>query len=234
MTIVQPFTSRNPRFEERELEAIRAEVALEQTFGPAWEMMRGLGVVRDGHFWTHDRSRHTPYYFDTRPLFLTGRILTIVQDLPKKIDPAVRQKVTVVAGPQFGGDVIAQLMRSLLESEGEHRTIHCVPIEKISVRIGREIHRPTLYIRDYFQPFLRDASVLLVDNVRFTDSTMKSCELLVKDYGGKVVASASLIDAATVHHPRPHFSIWEQSQEVVYAAGSTCPQCRRGVAMTEF
>ncbi|MBX4187475.1 MAG: hypothetical protein KW802_04490 [Candidatus Doudnabacteria bacterium] len=218
---------------EAKLKQLRSEVADERTFGPAWNMMRELGVIRDGHFWTNDQ-RHTPYYYDTTPLFLTGRILNLARDLPVAISMEVRQQTTVVMGPQFGGDTIGLLLSKLLEAEGELHSVQFIPIEKTFKLVGRELGCTVLDIRPAYHSYLAGAQVLLTDTVRSTDKTMMACAQLAERYGGKVLASVSLVDAATKPHPRLHFSIWKHREDLFYQPGPGCPQCSKGLPMTKF
>ncbi|OGE81618.1 MAG: hypothetical protein A3E98_04260 [Candidatus Doudnabacteria bacterium RIFCSPHIGHO2_12_FULL_48_11] len=216
------------------LEQIRIEAERHQKFGPAWALMRELRVILDGHFWTHDMG-HTGYYYTTLPLFLTGSIWTIVQELAAAIDASVKREITVVAGAQFGGNIIAQGLVNLISAAGPARTIHCIHIEKEFGLVGKDLGKTNYAIRDYFRDFLSGTRVLLVDDVRRSGRNMKLFEALLKDANASVVATASIIDASFVEHPGRHFSVWKAPEGDRYTPGpQTCPMCASGTPITKF
>jgi len=200
----------------------------------AMQALEDNEVVMQGHFRTHLLNYHTSTYFRTRPLFKNGGIWSAVQDLVALIPMSILEQVTVVAGPQNRGDIIAHLIARVIESHRSSRVpVMCVPIENRFHLIGKgDIGRTERFVPEYYHNDLVGAQVLFVDDAIITGSTKGACKTLLEDHGATVVAFACLVDSSYGKSAN-QFAIWSIGQEGMFQL-PRCPLCEANVPITEF
>lgn len=192
-----------------------------------------LGVIKEGHFERHD-GKHTRWYFHSHPLFWTGALWRIVQDLVAIVPDEILKGVDAIAGPQFAGNLLGQGMVNIVEARGarDRKPVNCVPIERGYEKMGKDIGREIYQIRRYYREQLPDLKVLLVDDVVASGVTRVKCIRLLEGAGAEVVGGVCIADLSLVPGVSQH-SLWKPPTADIYDR-AYCPHCRAGVLMTRF
>ncbi len=222
--------------------AIHDEAVLRQRFGSAWQELTELGVIKEGHFRRHD-YRHTKWYYDTVPLFLTGRIWTIMQDLAAVINPEVVEQIEFIAGPGYRGNILAFGLANVLSARSPaSRPIQSVPIERQFQIVGPDLGKSEHWVRKRYLELLAGRGVLLADDVLATGKTRTGCFHLLTQAGAKVLGSVSIIDASQMDSSCRKLTGYHAALKVIPAKdvyeATQCPMCRSSDekirAITEF
>ena len=191
--------------------------------------LRRFQVVMDGHF-DYGNGYHGRLYLNPHQLFrYPSTIWRVAQDLIDVLPPGVAEKTTVVAGPATGGALLAHTIAGLLDGR---RPLSREPYSFAPLQHAAD-GSPAL--SPFYFEVMRDAQVLLVDDVRNTGQTFKQCADLIAAAGGTLIATAQIVDrgeavwtlgvrnVALVDYPSPENH-----------AADACPLCRDGVPVTTF
>ena len=192
--------------------------------------LRRFEVVMEGHF-DYGNGYHGRLYLNPHQLFrYPSTIWRVAQDLIDLLPAGVADAVSVVAGPVTGGALLAHTMAGLLDGR---RPLTRLPYSFALLHHGgaggAEVLPP------FYARVVREAKVLLVDDVRNTGQTFKHCADLIAAAGGIVVATAQIVDRgeSVVSVPVPNVALVEYPAPDNYAAGD-CPMCRDRIPITSF
>ena len=191
--------------------------------------LRRFQVVMDGHF-DYGNGYHGRLYLNPHQLFrYPSTIWRVAQDLIDVLPPGVADKTTVVAGPATGGALLAHTIAGLLDGR---RPLSREPYSFAPLQHAAD-GSPAL--SPFYFEVMRDAQVLLVDDVRNTGQTFKQCADLIAAAGGTLIATAQIVDRgeAVVTLGVPNVALVEYPSPENHAADA-CPLCRAGVPVTTF
>ena len=191
--------------------------------------LRRFQVVMDGHF-DYGNGYHGRLYLNPHQLFrYPSTIWRVAQDLIDVLPPGVAEKTTVVAGPATGGALLAHTIAGLLDGR---RPLSREPYSFAPLQHAAD-GSPAL--SPFYFEVMRDAQVLLVDDVRNTGQTFKQCADLIAAAGGTLIATAQIVDRgeAVVTLGVPNVALVEYPSPENHAADA-CPLCRAGVPVTTF
>lgn len=191
--------------------------------------LRRFQVVMDGHF-DYGNGYHGRLYLNPHQLFrYPSTIWRVAQDLIDVLPPGVAEKTTVVAGPATGGALLAHTIAGLLDGR---RPLSREPYSFAPLQHAAD-GSPAL--SPFYFEVMRDAQVLLVDDVRNTGQTFKQCADLIAAAGGTLIATAQIVDRgeAVVTLGVPNVALVEYPSPENHAADA-CPLCRDGVPVTTF
>jgi orotate phosphoribosyltransferase len=191
--------------------------------------LRRFQVVMDGHF-DYGNGYHGRLYLNPHQLFrYPSTIWRVAQDLIDVLPPGVAEKTTVVAGPATGGALLAHTIAGLLEGR---RPLSREPYSFAPLQHAAD-GSPAL--SPFYFEVMRDAQVLLVDDVRNTGQTFKQCADLIAAAGGTLIATAQIVDRgeAVVTLGVPNVALVDYPSPENHAADA-CPLCRDGVPVTTF
>lgn len=191
--------------------------------------LRRFQVVMDGHF-DYGNGYHGRLYLNPHQLFrYPSTIWRVAQDLIDVLPPGIADKTTVVAGPATGGALLAHTIAGLLDGR---RPLSREPYSFAPLQHAAD-GSPAL--SPFYFEVMRDARVLLVDDVRNTGQTFKQCAGLIAAAGGTLIATAQIVDRgeAVVTLEVPNVALVEYPSPENHAADA-CPLCRDGVPVTTF
>ena len=191
--------------------------------------LRRFQVVMDGHF-DYGNGYHGRLYLNPHQLFrYPSTIWRVAQDLIDVLPPGIADKTTVVAGPATGGALLAHTIAGLLDGR---RPLSREPYSFAPLQHAAD-GSPAL--SPFYFEVMRDAQVLLVDDVRNTGQTFKQCADLIAAAGGTLIATAQIVDRgeAVVTLAVPNVALVEYPSPENPAADA-CPLCRDGVPVTTF
>jgi len=191
--------------------------------------LRRFQVVMDGHF-DYGNGYHGRLYLNPHQLFrYPSTIWRVAQDLIDVLPPGVAEKTTVVAGPATGGALLAHTIAGLLDGR---RPLSREPYSFAPLQHAAD-GSPAL--SPFYFEVMRDAQVLLVDDVRNTGQTFKQCADLIAAAGGTLIATAQIVDRgeAVVTLGVPNVALVDYPSPENHAADA-CPLCRDGVPVTTF
>lgn len=191
--------------------------------------LRRFQVVMDGHF-DYGNGYHGRLYLNPHQLFrYPSTIWRVAQDLIDVLPPGVAEKTTVVAGPATGGALLAHTIAGLLDGR---RPLSREPYSFAPLQHAAD-GSPAL--SPFYFEVMRDAQVLLVDDVRNTGQTFKQCADLIAAAGGTLIATAQIVDRgeAVVTLAVPNVALVEYPSPENHAADA-CPLCRDGIPVTTF
>lgn len=191
--------------------------------------LRRFQVVMDGHF-DYGNGYHGRLYLNPHQLFrYPSTIWRVAQDLIDVLPPGIADKTTVVAGPATGGALLAHTIAGLLDGR---RPLSREPYSFAPLQHAAD-GSPAL--SPFYFEVMRDAQVLLVDDVRNTGQTFKQCADLIAAAGGTLIATAQIVDRgeAVVTLAVPNVALVEYPSPENHAADA-CPLCRDGVPVTTF
>ncbi len=191
--------------------------------------LRRFQVVMDGHF-DYGNGYHGRLYLNPHQLFrYPSTIWRVAQDLIDVLPPGIADKTTVVAGPATGGALLAHTIAGLLDGR---RPLSREPYSFAPLQHAAD-GSPAL--SPFYFEVMRDAQVLLVDDVRNTGQTFKQCADLIAAAGGTLIATAQIVDRgeAVVTLGVPNVALVEYPSPENHAADA-CPLCRDGVPVTTF
>lgn len=192
--------------------------------------LRRFEVVMEGHF-DYGNGYHGRLYLNPHQLFrYPSTIWRVAQDLIDVLPAGVADSVTVVAGPVTGGALLAHTMAGLLDGR---RPLTRVPYSFAALHHGGADGNEVL--SPFYARVVKEAKVLLVDDVRNTGQTFKHCADLIAAAGGTVIATAQIVDRgeAMVTLPVPNVALVEYPAPENYPA-ETCPMCAQGLPITAF
>src|SRR4051812_17180419 len=181
---------------------IRQQSQKEQRMREAIDWLKRTGSVHEyGHFkFGSDRDeQHGRVRVELRRLFCHPFVNKwLIPALGDAIPSEVKDKVEMVAGPPTLGTLIA---RDMADHFNSMRTDHQSSVEALflhrdpeQVYAIAECDRERLHLRDAANAIVRPRSILLVDDVRHRGHTFQACIQAIRELGGKVIATAELID----------------------------------------
>ena len=200
----------------------------DQVRSRAFDDLRRFEVVMEGHF-DYGNGYHGRLYLNPHQLFQhPSTIWRVAQDLIDVMPSQFLEKTEIVAGPATGGALLAHTMAGLLDG----RRAMTQPAF-LFAPFGDDEGSPVL--SPFYAKRMKNKRVLIVDDVRNTGTTLKSCADLVKAAGGIVIGTMQIIDRceACVSLDVPNVSLVEYKAPPNYAAGS-CPMCAANVPVTSF
>jgi len=187
-------------------------------------------LMLNGHF-DFGNGYHGTLYLNPHQLFrYPSTIWRFAQDLLDIIPASVLDQVEVVAGPATGGALLAHTIAGLLDSR---RHLSRPPTLFAPFGVGTAACSHTL--SHFYQQQIAGKQVLLVDDVRNTGQTLARCSALVKEAGGKVLATAVIYDRmeAVIDSGVPNFALAEYKAPANFPEAE-CPLCADGQSITTF
>jgi orotate phosphoribosyltransferase len=183
----------------------------------------------DGHF-DYGNGYHGRLYLNPHHLFRhPSTIWRFAQDLLDLLPVEIVQATEVVAGPATGGALLAHTIAGLLDSRRglTHPPCRFAPFHNDATA--------GFTLRPFYRAELKGARVLLADDVRNTGETLARCAALVKEAGGRVVATVEICDRceAIADLGVPNIALAEYPAPENYKAGN-CPMCKLGTPITRF
>ena len=194
------------------------------------DLQQNQVLMLNGHF-DFGNGFHGAVYLNPHQLFrYPSTIWRFAQDLIDVLPGAVLDEADVVAGPATGGALLAHTIAGLLDSR---RAISGPPTLFAPFAVNTAECSHTLSA--FYQQQVRGRRVLLVDDVRNTGQTLARCAALVKEAGGRVIATAEIYDRleAMIDTGVPNFALAEYKAPPNYAEAE-CPLCRAGQPITTF
>ena len=194
----------------------------------AMEDLRRHEVVMDGHF-DYGNGFHGKLYLNPHQLFHhPSTIWRVAQDLIDVMPGDFLETAEIVAGPATGGALLAHTIAGLLDGR---RSMTHPPY--LFAPFGDAEGRPTL--SPFYASRMKGKRVLIVDDVRNTGTTLKTCADLVRAAGGAVIGTMALIDRceACVSLEVPNVSLVEYKAPPNFPAGA-CPMCAAHEPITSF
>jgi orotate phosphoribosyltransferase len=134
-------------------------------------------AILKGHFILTSGLRSDTYVQCARVLMNPARAGRLCEDLARRVKETIKEKIDLVVAPAMGGVVVGYEMGRQLNVD----SIFCERVEGKFV-LRRGFHIP------------QGAKILLVEDVVTTAKSSLETVDCIKDYGGEVVAEASLID----------------------------------------
>jgi orotate phosphoribosyltransferase len=134
-------------------------------------------AVLKGHFILTSGLRSDTYVQCARVLMNPARAGRLCEELARRVKETIKEKIDLVVAPAMGGVVVGYEMGRQLNVD----SIFCERVEGKFV-LRRGFHIP------------QGAKILLVEDVVTTAKSSLETVDCIKDYGGEVVAEASLID----------------------------------------
>ena len=195
----------------------------------ALKTLEDLGVLmREGHF-DYGNGFHGRVYLNPHQLLRhPSTIWRLAQDLIATLPPELVADTDVVAGPVTGGALLAHTIAGLLDGRRAltHPQCSFAPFSHADDRF---------VLRGFYAREMAGKRVLLVDDVRNTGKTFERCAELVRDAGGRVIATAEICDRleAITDAGAPNFALAEYAAPENFAAAS-CPLCQAGVPVASF
>jgi orotate phosphoribosyltransferase len=186
-------------------------------------------LMLNGHF-DFGNGYHGTIYLNPHQLFrYPTTIWRFAQDLIDLLPASVLDGTAVVAGPATGGALLAHTIAGLLDSR---RAITREPTLFAPFTVGQDGAHT---LSRFYQRQVRGRDVLLVDDVRNTGQTLARCAALVRQAGGRVLATAEIYDRmeALVDADAQNFALADYKAPENYPAGA-CPLCRDAVPVTTF
>ena len=154
----------------------------------ALKTLEDLGVLmRDGHF-DYGNGFHGRVYLNPHQLFRhPSTIWRLAQDLLDVLPPELLADTDVVAGPVTGGALLAHTIAGLLDGRRAltHPQCSFAPFTHADDRF---------ILRSFYADAMAGKRVLLADDVRNTGKTFQMCADLVRQAGGRVIATVEICD----------------------------------------
>jgi orotate phosphoribosyltransferase len=186
-------------------------------------------LMVNGHF-DFGNGYHGQVYLHPHQLFShPSRIWRLAQDLIDVLPASILAQTEVVAGPVTGGALLAHTVAGLLDSRRElSRPDMMFAPFSVNPQGGHEVSR-------FYRDQIRGRHVLIVDDIRNTGQTFALCASLVRESGGRVVATAEIYDRmeAVVDAGVPNFALAEYRAPENQPAAS-CALCAAGAPVTCF
>lgn len=195
----------------------------------ALQDLRRFEVVMEGHF-DYGNGYHGRLYLNPHQLFrYPSTIWRVAQDLIDVLPPGVTDAITVVAGPATGGALLAHTIAGLLDGR---RPLTRAPYSFAPLHHGAGGAEA---LSPFYAGVVKDAKVLLVDDVRNTGHTFRQCADAIAAAGGSVVCTAQIVDRgeAVVTVNVPNIALVDYPAPENHPAAA-CPLCRQGIAITTF
>lgn len=186
-------------------------------------------LMLNGHF-DFGNGYHGAVYLNPHQLFrYPSTIWRFAQDLLDVIPTSVLQDAEIVSGPVTGGALLAHTVAGLLDSR---RALSREPMQFAPFVPGKE---EGCTLSRFYQQLMPGRRVLLVDDVRNTGQTLAHCAALVKEAGGKVIATAQIYDRleCTFDISVPNFALAEYKAPENFPVVA-CPMCAAGQPITTF
>jgi len=134
-------------------------------------------AILKGHFILTSGLRSDTYVQCARVLMNPARAGRLCEELARRVKETIKEKIDLVVAPAMGGVVVGYEMGRQLNVD----SIFCERVDGKFV-LRRGFHIP------------QGAKILLVEDVVTTAKSSLETVDCIKDYGGEVVAEASLID----------------------------------------
>jgi orotate phosphoribosyltransferase len=190
------------------------------------DLLRELVRVREGHFLL-ESGHHGPLWLELDGLFLhPERVTPLADALADRLGPFAGD---VVCGPLVGGALLAQHLATRL------RTMY-VYSERTSHTPGALLSA-TYEVPIVQRPALRDARVVIVDNVVNAGSATRSTIAAVRAAGGHPVALAAMLRLGTA---AAQLATQEDIELISLSAWpstlwepATCPRCAAGIPLQD-
>jgi orotate phosphoribosyltransferase len=195
----------------------------------ALKTLEDLGVLmREGHF-DYGNGFHGRVYLNPHQLLRhPSTIWRLAQDLLDILPPELLADTDVVAGPVTGGALLAHTIAGLLDGRRAltHPPCSFAPFSHADDRF---------VLRGFYAREMTGKRVLLVDDVRNTGKTFERCAELVKQAGGRLIATAEICDRleAIAETGAPNFALAEYAAPENHPA-TDCPMCRAGTPISSF
>lgn len=186
-------------------------------------------LMLNGHF-DFGNGYHGSLYLNPHQLFrYPSTIWRFAQDLLDVLPPSIVEATEVVTGPVTGGALLAHTMAGLLDSR---RAITRPPTLFAPFTLDDD-HRHAL--TPFYERQLTGRNVLVVDDVRNTGQTQVRCVELVRNAGGKVLATAEIYDRmeAVTDANVPNVALAEFKAPDNYPVDD-CPLCQAGTPVAAF
>lgn len=194
----------------------------------ALDDLRRFDVVMDGHF-DYGNGFHGRLYLNPHQLFrFPSTIWRVAQDLIDVMPADLVDAIEVVVGPATGGALLAHTIAGLLDGRRSlTRAPYCF------APMGSVEGAPSL--SPFYRKLVHGKRVVIVDDVRNTGQTFRTCADLIAAAGGTVIGTAQIVDRcdACVSVDVPNIALVEYKAPPNYAADA-CPMCAAGEAITAF
>ena len=186
-------------------------------------------LMVDGHF-DYGNGYHGRVYLNPHQLFRhPSTIWRFAQDLIDLLPGDLVQQTEVVAGPVTGGALLAHTIAGLLDSRRSltHPACSFAPFNYDAAC--------SFSLRAFYRREIADKRVLLADDVRNTGETFARCAALVRDAGGRVLATVEICDRgeAVATLEVPNIALAEYQAPENYRADA-CPLCAAKIPITRF
>ena len=185
-------------------------------------------LMRDGHF-DYGNGFHGRVYLNPHKLFLhPSTIWRLAQDVLDILPSELLESTEVVAGPATGGALLAHTLAGLLDGRRALTHPACSFAPFTQVESG-------LVLRSFYAQHIAGRRVLLADDVRNTGKTYERCAQLVREAGGRVLATVQICDRqeAIVDVGVPNYALVEYPAPQNFPV-SDCPMCAAGQPITRF
>jgi orotate phosphoribosyltransferase len=194
------------------------------------DLQRYSVLMLNGHF-DFGNGYHGAVYLNPHQLFrYPSTIWRFAQDLLDVIPGSILDDTEVVAGPVTGGALLAHTVAGLLDSR---RELSREPM--LFAPFGSAAPDCSHTLSQFYTALMPGRGVLLVDDVRNTGQTLARCAALVREAGGKVIATAAIYDRmeCTFDIGVPNIALAEYKAPENYPAAA-CPLCAAGEPITTF
>jgi orotate phosphoribosyltransferase len=185
-------------------------------------------LMRNGHF-DYGNGFHGRVYLNPHQLFRhPSTIWRLSQDLLETIPADLLESTEVVAGPVMGGALLAHTLAGLLDGR---RALSHPPCSYAPFSTRGD----GFMLRSFYAKEMKGKRVLLADDVRNTGKTFQQCAELVRQAGGRVLATVEICDRmeAMVDLGVPNYALVEYKAPENFAAAD-CPMCKAGEPITSF
>lgn len=185
-------------------------------------------LMRDGHF-DYGNGFHGRVYLNPHQLFRhPSTIWQLAQDLLDVLPADLVDRTEIVAGPSTGGALLAHTLAGLLDGR---RALTHPPCSFAPFTRGAG----KFVLRDFYARHMQGRRVLLADDVRNTGKTFERCADLVRQAGGRVLATVEICDRleAVVDLGVPNYALADYPAPENYPVAA-CPMCRAGDPITTF
>lgn len=223
-------------------EVIKIEAILhsgrQEVFDEALRRINESCAVKKGHFAFHQGTRyerHGSVFVNPRRLFRFPEMARIiVRAFVDTLPLELLDQSEVIAGPVTGGTVLAHDLGHII-SQTRRRGAKAPEV----VFFDRDQDDPDRYVlHPSDEEIVYGKSVILIDDVRHTGRTMAVSARVINEAGGRVIATAQVIDRGMKGLPLlqdqvPNFFLKQLNPDPLYPPAG-CPLCAQGVPITQF
>ncbi|HTL39640.1 MAG TPA: phosphoribosyltransferase family protein [Methylomirabilota bacterium] len=212
------------------MEQVRRRAQKEELRRPAIELLNTHKISLQGHF-DLGNGQHSTQYRNPHAIFDTpSHVWQLAQCL---IDLSIdANEADVIAGPTFGGAILAYVMAGLLSGQSK-------PGSEVKRYVPLKETKDGYVIREHYRQFVTGRRIWLVDDVCRTGQTLSLCAAALEEHGGRVIATSVILQnmqGMLIRDPSLKDVHLEHIQ--TFSASSIpvgdCPQCLVGVPITKF